>query len=220
MTSDDWLERVWEYREEQIYPKLFGSIGNRIFPLSGNLFTSTFGQDSVDPRWLFYGVFESPPCKEHPSWLYVTSGMSNPWEDERPSPEGPSGLGCEFVFETSEQDEWPIHRVQHLMAFQILLANDRYPDHGMLDVYDRVPLGGSITPEPSELTRIMVAPPLGYDPSFQLESGQVDLLALVGITEAETRFARENGGRSLVEHLVQHEAFPVTDPQRPCTLSG
>ncbi|WP_077022464.1 suppressor of fused domain protein [Fuerstiella marisgermanici] len=120
--------------------------------------------------------------------------MSNAWEDAQPDPSGVSGLGCEFVFETATQGEWAILRVQQIMAFQILLAHGRFPGRDLLDVFDRIPLRGPITPEPSQLTHIMVAPPVGDSPSFQLDSGHVDFLALVGITDAEAQFARHYDG--------------------------
>ena len=38
-----------------------------------------------------------------PSRLYVTSGLSNPRDDDEPGGAGePSGLGAEFVFEMTE----------------------------------------------------------------------------------------------------------------------
>ncbi len=213
----DWFEAVWQKREEQVYPELFGQIGQCIFPLSVSLFTETFKQD-FDPRWLHCGVFESPPCDQHKSWLYVTSGMSNAWEDEQPDADGPSGLGCEFVFESSVQGNWAILRIQQLMAFQILLAHDRYPGRDLLSSFDRIPLRGSITPEDSVLTHLMIAPPVGYPASFGLESGQVDLLAVVGISDAEAQFARDHDGAALLQILQQNNAFPVTDPTRQCTV--
>ena len=106
------------------------------------------------------------------------------------------------------------------MAFQILLAHDRYPGRDLLDFYDRIPLRGPITPAPSALTHIMVAPPWGYDSSFELQSGNVDLLALVGITEAEAQFARDNSGKLLLDRLSKNSEYPVTDPTRRCTVSG
>lgn len=216
--GSDWFESIWEHREESVYPEIFGSIGVGIYPLTASIFIETFKQD-FDPRWLHYGVFESPPCDKHQSWLYVTSGMSNPWEDEQPERDGLSGLGCEFIFETPMQSKWAILRVQHMMAFQVLLAHDRYLNRETLDIYDRIPLHGPITPEPSELTYIMVASPSHFIPSFQLESGHVDLLSLVGITDAEAQFARNNDGGTLLKYLKDNNAFPVTDPGRHCTIS-
>jgi hypothetical protein len=45
-------------------------------------------------------------------------------------------------------------------------------------------------------------------------SGAVELIALVGITDDEAQYARENDGEKLVELLVRAGAFPVTDPAR------
>ncbi len=221
--EQDWLEAAWEDREERIYPEYFGPIGNQIYPLSAELFTKTFKQDSIDPCWLNHGVFESAPNPKHRSWLYVTSGLSNAWGDEHPDPTDYSGVGCEFVLECPTQAKWAIIRLQHLLAFQILISVGRYPSAELLDSYDRIPLRGSISPEPSLLTHLMLAPPPeqsdgGYPASFQLASGTSDLLAVVGVTEAEVGFARKNGGAALVERLREAGAFPVTDPARGCTV--
>src|SRR5215475_117616 len=110
----DWFEKIWEYREEIIYPEFFGELEG-IYALSGDIFLKTFGQETYDPRWLFYGVFISPPSVKRNSWLYVTSGMSNPWDDEPSTSSDLSGLGCEFVFETVEKGEWAILLVQNIM---------------------------------------------------------------------------------------------------------
>ena len=149
--TDNWFEATWADRQDEIYPRLFGPVGSSIFPVSAQVFTETF-QQGFDPRWLHCGVFESSPNQQHESWLYVTSGLSNEWDDEHPDSNSMSGLGCEFVFETTTQGQWAILRVQHIMAFQILLAHDRYPGRDLLDIYDRIPLRGPITPAPSSLT--------------------------------------------------------------------
>jgi hypothetical protein len=209
----DWFEEVWACREETVYPRLFGPMGRGIFPLSATIFVDVFKQE-FDPRWLHYGVFEFPPTQARASWLYVTSGMSNAWEDEEPRPDGPSGFGCEFVFETMAQQNWAIVRLQHLMAFQILLVHGRYPGREPLSPYDRIPLRVSISPEPSELRWLILAPPESYEARFQLASGWVDLYAVFGATEDEAALAREQGGDRLVEILKRHAAFPVTDPSR------
>lgn len=214
----DWFERIWEEREERIYPKLFGAAKDGIYTLPPNVFLETFKQESFDPRWLHYGVFEVPPTPTRRSWLYVTSGLSNAWEDDEPDPSGPSGLGCEFVFETTESAKWAILRVQHVVAFQILLSCGRFPGRDLLGFYDRIPLRASITPEPSALQWIMVAPPQGYSSSFDLESGHVELMALVGITDDEAQYGREKSGDKLLALLEERNAFPVTDPNRKSTV--
>ena len=163
---------------------------------------------------------ESAPNPKHATWLYISSGLSNPWEDDAPDPTGYSGLGCEFVFETSLQGFWAIQRVQHLIAFQTLLSCGRYPGRDLVEVYDRIPLRASLTPEASDLTWLFIAPPAGYPASLRLQSGRVDLLRVLGITEAEAQFARSRGGEELVEVLRHAGAFPITDPRRRCTVAS
>jgi len=208
-----WFERVWEYREESLYPTLFGASKRGIFPIQAEMLTGMFKQETFDPRWLHYGVLEFAPTPARPSWLYVTSGMSNAWEAEEPDPTAQSGMGCEFVFETTEQGNWAILRLLHVMTFQILLCHGRYPGSGPLDDYHRLPLRGPIR-EGSSLTHFMLAPPLHFSRHAELESGSFDFYQLIGITAAEVACARARGGPALVELLVAHDYFPVTDPNR------
>jgi hypothetical protein len=210
----EWFERVWQYREEELYPALFGPKRQGIFTLQADMLTQTFKQESFDPRWLHYGVFEFEPSPSRKTWLYVTSGMSNDWQSELPNPETPSGLGCEFVLETPQSARWAIFRLLHAMAFQILLCHGCYPGRDPIVDYDRLPLRGSIRSEPSALTFLMLAPPNGFSRQAQLESGSFDFYQIVGITEPEASYARKHGGSALVEILQSHSAFPVTNPDR------
>lgn len=218
--NSDWLERIWEYREEKLYPELFGDIGKGIYPLSAEMFLNRFKQETYDPRWLFFGVFESAPCAKHESWLYVSSGLSNPWNFDQPDDDDVSGFGCEFIFETTERGEWAIELVQSIMTFQVLLCSGRYERKEPVSPYDRIPLRASITPEAdSEIRNILVCPPTVWPETFRLESGEVALIQLVGITDAEAQFAREHSGEELVERLRQKTLFPVTQPERHSVVS-
>ena len=209
-----WFERVWEHREEVLYPSLFGDARRGIFPIQAEMITGVFKQESFDPRWLHCGVFEFAPTIARSSWLYVTSGMSNDWEAERPDATTPSGFGCEFVFETTQQSDWAILRLLHLMTFQVLLCHGRYPGREPLSDFDRIPLRGPIRPEHSVLSYLMLAPPSRFPREAQLESGSFDFYQAVGISEAEAAYARSNNGSALLELLVAHGCFPVTDPDR------
>jgi Suppressor of fused protein (SUFU) len=218
--SENWLERVWEYREDVLYPSLFGETHKGIFTIPAEMFKDTFKQESVDPRWLFYGVLEFAPTPARTSWLYVTSGMSNDWEAAHLDPTTPSGLGCEFVFETTEQSQWAILRLLHLMAAQILLSHGGFPGRSPLGDFDRVPLHVPIFPGHPLLTRLMLAPPTGFPREAQLESGPFQFYQVVGISEAEAAHARLRGGPALLELLVANNYFPVTDPDRPEVPTG
>src|SRR6185369_15852338 len=114
------LERVWEHREEVIYVDLFGDPDPQgIYTLQPHVFERRFGPQPIDPRWLTHGVMVFPPTSRHSGWSYVSSGLSNAWEDEEPNPQGPSGLGCEFVLELVSPQLWAIGQVQELIAFQL-----------------------------------------------------------------------------------------------------
>jgi len=216
MTNDTpraWFERVWADREEKIYPSLFGPDSKGIYPLSAEILTGTFGQASIDPRWLHYGVFQFAPSRIRRSWLYVTSGMSNDWESDSPDPKGFSGLGCEFILETVTESQWAILRLLHVMAFQILLAHQRYPGREMLVAYDRIPLKAPLVGD-SKLTFLIVAPPVGVPATIQLESGVFEFFHLAAATESEAKYARENGGPELLRFHSLAGLHPVINPER------
>ena len=212
----DPLERVWTQREEVVYPGLFGPSSRGIFVLSSELFTDIFHQESVDPRWLTHGVHEYAPTAERASWIYVTSGTSNPWELD-PSDYASSktsGIGTELVFEVPAQGDWAIVALQRLLAFNLLLAHGRFGERPPLKAGHRVPLGGPIDLKGSALRDALFMRPEHYAPSFDLESGRVELLHMVGITDGELTYAEEHGNDALVEKLAAGGAHPVTDPSR------
>ena len=64
----------------------------------------------------------------------------------------------------------------------------------------------------SAIRNIMFCPPVGYPDAFKLESGAVELIALVGITVDEAQYSRENDGEELVELLARAGAFPSYRP--------
>lgn len=211
------LESVWARREEIVYPNLFGTVSRGIFALSLELFTEGFGQAEVDPRWLHFGIFEFSPTPRRKSWLYVSSGASNPWEQE-PAEYGASefsGFGTELVLETPSQADWAIVALQRLLAYNILLAHGRFGEAVPLDYGARIPLGGPISGDKSSSIRFIVLGQAShYSSSFRLESGAVDLLHVVGITESEMDFAKLHGASDLIKLLQEFGAFPVTDPTR------
>lgn len=212
------LEGVWEHREELIYPQLFGPTSRGIFVLDRELFTNTFNQQEIDPRWLHFGVLEFGPSVQG-TYRYVTSGSSNPWDVEPADyPEQEfSGFGTELVFETRQSADWPIVVLQRLLAFNILLIHGRYGESKPLDYWHRVPLGGSITGT-SAIRHLLIAPPIDYPSQFSLASGKVDLLHVVGITEQERDYAKAHGSEALLQLLKERDAFPATDPDRACVV--
>lgn len=215
------LEGVWTLREEQIYPSLFGPVCRGIFTLPQQLFERRFGQTDIDPRWLFLGVFEFAPTSDRPSWLYVTSGYSNPW-DEDPTeydPEGESGNGVEFTFSVSEQGDWAIETLQAMLAFDLLLGAGRIPGGQRLSLHDRIPLRAPLDYRADcQVRNLVLVEREGGPQVFSLPSGEVILVGFTGITDAELAFAKKHGSPALIEKLRTAGYHPVTDPRRPSII--
>lgn len=211
------LETVWEYREEQLYPQLFGTASRGIFPLTFELFNKIFAQHHVDPRWLHLGVFEFSPAPNRNSWLYATSGGSTPWESDPAEydPESYSWLGVEFTIESPIQSDWPIQVLQRLLAYQVLLCHGRYGDVSALDYGHRLPVGGAIDGNSDSCLRFLaIAKPEHYPSWAQLPSGKFNFLHVVGITEAERDYAKITNTAMLISALETYGAYPVTNPNR------
>lgn len=205
------LERAWAEREEQVYPRLFGDLGPGIYPFSLADFTDVFKQDA-DPRWGTIGVFEC--SNSQGTFHYVTSGLTNPWDDDAPGPpDSDSGLGVEFVLNSTVRHPSIIKAVQRIGMYELLLAYDRYPGRERLSIGDRIPLGGPLVPG-ARVTHLVTAWPTQLPSEFSIQSGQAALVQLIGITPDELEFAKKFGSSALLEQLEQHGAHAVTDPFR------
>jgi hypothetical protein len=233
LDTQTWFERLWADREERLYRTFFGTPSDRIHPLTAASF-SALGKTDPDPRFLTHTVLEYPPplspTELRPHWLYVSSGMSNPW-GETPAtadPENLSGLGFEFIVCSPESSRWPIQLLHWLMAVQLLVASgDLQGD--LLERADRIPLGGPLWKRDGLLTHLLVThptpanadandtPPLAPD-QFTLASGKVDFMLLLGITQREADFAATQGHEPLITLLRHHHHFPLTDPSRLSTI--
>jgi hypothetical protein len=200
------LESSWEEREEISYRNIFGSSGSGIYPLSRDIFTRV-KVDAVDPRWLTHGVFKYPGTAIRKTWAYVTSGMSNPWESE--DPQEYSGLGTEFVMETEDEADWAIEVLQTLMAYNLLLAAGKMGDFPLLDYGDRVPLALS-----DSIKAMLLTSPVNFPESFNIRSGKVDLIQIVGITGPELDVAKATSSDELKERIIIETGGLITKKER------
>ncbi|GLS25358.1 suppressor of fused domain protein [Marinibactrum halimedae] len=202
------LRDAWEQREHVIYQSIFHILGKDIHPLDINVFQRGFGIDDIDPRWMFSGVFKCPPTNRRRNWVYVTSGMSNPWETHKTKVE--SGIGCEFILETTAECDWAIDALKNLMALNILLSNGYYGDKPKIAVGERVPLAMN-----QRTTNVMIVEPKDYPSSFDLVSGRVKLLQVIGVTTSDIEFAQKNGTNELVSTLTaRHDTFALDLPHQ------
>jgi hypothetical protein len=215
------LEEVWRIREGDVYPKLFGPISRGIFPLTQNLFAQRFGQDDVDARWLSLGVFEFAPTADRASWLYVTSGHSNP-RNENPTDyreENESGAGVEFVLAVSEQGDWAIQTLQAMLALDLLLGAGQLGTGQPLSLHARIPLRAPINGDQTCQIRNLVVVEREDGPGeFVLPSGKVILAGFTGTTDTELAFAKANGSAALIERLRAAGFHPTTNPHRQSIL--
>lgn len=200
------LEDAWEEREEVVYPEVFGDTGPGIYPLSNDVFEQLDAQ-SVDPRWLTHGVFQSPPNDTRNTWVYVTSGMSNPWESDEP--QDYSGFGVEFVLETEQASTWAINVLLTLMAYNLMLASGQMGEPGLLDYGDRIPFALS-----DDIAAMVIAPTFQLPENIDIKSGRVDFLQIVGVTEAELTYAQETSSEALIEMLIEETGGLITAKQR------
>lgn len=218
------LEDVWEFREQQLYPSLFGPGGRGIFPLTRQLFADRFKVTSIDMMWEFFGVFEFAPTETRNSWLYVTSGLSNPWEDDASefNPKTPSGYGAEFYLNVTEQGDWAIQTLQNMLALFLVLNDGLIPNGAPYKLHDRVPLNGPINGKPEcQIRHLLLEKAVGVPEGFELPSGDAIFAGFSGITDAEQQFAKANGSAPLSDLLRAAGALQITDPHRASiTLPG
>jgi hypothetical protein len=211
------LEEVWRIREEDVYPALFGPRARGIYPLRMEMFTGQFGQSKVDPRWLHHGVFEFAPTETRKSWLYVTSGHSNPWEQspDEFDPDGESGTGVEFTLATTEAGDWAIQTLQSMLAFDILLGTGRFPGREYIGLNDRIPLRAPLNGDPfCVLRNLIMTEPEDIPSEFKLPSGKVLLTGFTAISDTELNEAKQSGSAVLIDRLRVAGFHPVNDPHR------
>jgi hypothetical protein len=210
-----WFDEVWALREDQVYRALFGDLGQGVHTATSAHY-SRLKQSPRHPGWLHHGVFGCPPHGDRAHWVYATSGLSNPWNLTAPGrdPSGDSGLGFELCLCTPDRAPWAIDVLQHLMAWQLLVATGASQGQP-LATGQRVPLGGPVDGTAAcRLTWVLVEPP-GWSPtSFELPSGKVDWLCLVGVSEPEVAFARAHDQPQLVGRLRADGCWPLTSPGR------
>ena len=211
------LEEVWNDRETRIYPEWFGGAHRGPFYLNHDFFLETFGIGDPELSWTHHSIFEFAPRRGRNSWVYVSSGLSNPWYD---SPEDYhindySGLGVEFVMETPGQSIWAIAIMQRLVAYNILLDAGKLGEYMVLDYGTTLPLHGPINiTGGSELQAVGIFYPDHYKPVFHLESGNVDLLHIMGLSIREFDFCRRESAEMLLKRLKKRGVYPMTDPSR------
>ncbi|TLX17165.1 suppressor of fused domain protein [Rhizobium sp. MHM7A] len=207
------LETVWEIREEEIYPGLFGPHSRGIFPLEWDLFQK-FGATQIDPRWRHHGIFEFAPTQERASWIYITSGHSNPYDIDEDDEEARDEAGVEFALAVTEPGDWAIRCLQSVLAFDTLLCAGHYPGSEPLGLYDRIPMHAPLNGDPRCSLRTLVITESAAYPSFDTPAGKVTVRSLTAISDKEWELLRQEGADLLIEQLSDAGHHPINDPWR------
>lgn len=214
---EKWFEKMWAIREEEYYPVFFGEKPVKFYNLPQEVFLEYFGMNECHPAWLSNIVLEYAPTEKRGSWLYVTSGLSNPIGQE-PSDESVdelSGLGMELIIEANERSHWPIHVLQRIMAYQILVATTHI-EGALIDYGLALPFGEPITKD-SPISNFLIVEPeeeKSYPIGFRLPSGVAEFMILYGITDDELESIPENEDSDILERYAAQTAYPITEAFR------
>jgi len=217
--SQGWFEEIWRRREDEIYPSLFGLMPDTVIPLPLETLRAILGSDQeIDNTWRHYAVIEVAPNEKHADWIYVTSAFSQPWKVENPAelePNGSSGYGYELLLRTPERAGWAVDVLHRLSAYQIGVYYERMKGK-LFRWHDWMPLNGPINPAlPTTPVRGMILThPRDIDARFDLSSGGVEFLQIVGITGPELAYGIHQGFERLENLLYEAGAAPTTDPAR------
>jgi hypothetical protein len=159
-------------------------------------------------------VLAYAPTDARPYWLYVTSGLSNPWFQEEP--DQVSGFGCELMIKAPRSSRWPIKMLRRLAHFILSYSGTLSP--GVI-----LGMPGPINPgKDADLNNIFIwyadeAP----DAWYEMESGGFGIFCAVGISEKECRFAEQTGeyGTWCIQEVLRRTGSgQVTDPARTCVM--
>lgn len=209
--TPDWLEKIWEHRDEILYPSLFGPHSQGFFPVPAAVLNQT---GLADERLSTCGVFSFAPTPDRSTWVYVSSGLSNEWFKEKPVADQPSGFGCEFLLETPESAEWALRRLHHLVAYQMGLWLGRFGNLEPLGPGARVALGKPIDFENCPFDHLLLTTPVSFPAQIHQEGGTADLIQVYGISSGECDLAKREGNEKLISWLKDHTRFPLVETNR------
>lgn len=223
MTDSPLLAGAWKARNA-IYEELFGnfacclpknySLPDQPDPSFTQTTTAAGTEERVfqsDMRAQKISVLAYAPTDARPHWIYVTSGLSNPWFQE--APDEVSGFGCELMVKSPVEAKWPFKLLRRL-AYFILSYSGTLSPGVILNMKSPIGLNAG------ELNNIFVwygdeAP----DCLYMLPSGAFGLFCVVGITEGESVLAESIGeyGTWCIQQLLRQSDFgQLTDPNRAC----
>ena len=172
--GDEWFQQTWRYRDDFVYPQLLGGKTDGSVITIPHVAFAQLGVDQIDPRWLHCGVLTFPPAAERASFAFITSGLSNAWDDDRPDPASMSGLGIELRIDTIADEHWPKDVLLRLAAMQLLIGAGRFTGARRLADGDRIRVGAETFGDRSSMTTLVAL----KEAEVELPSGTFELIRL------------------------------------------
>lgn len=150
------------------------------------------------------------PTDLRPYWIYLTSGLSNPWFGATDGEV--SGFGCELMIKSATDARWPIELLQRLAYYVLSYSGTLSPGVSLIMDTPLLPTGKS------ELEGLIIwyadeAP----DCIYQLPFGVFGIFSVIGITQDENDFVRsvdQYGCWCLQQILRLAGHQQITDPKR------
>ena len=178
--------------------------------------------DRLRASWPGGGFHRYSPSEGRDSWLFVTHGLSQPFDESdvmaaADDPEALSGLGLEYVLACSEDAPWGLEALLGVVRHTLFDREAPLLEPGG-HVACATALGGR-----GALMHLLATLSPEYEFDLVLPAGHCVLVHLVGITEAELRHAQAEpdglGGIILERVLYAFGIGGRTDPDRACTTT-
>lgn len=197
----DILTQAWEEREEKVYKSIFKNFPKEIITPEDPSKVVVGGVNLVHSC---AGVYMIEPTENLPYWTYITSGLSNPFDELTGNDESISGYGIELVLQTLKKEYWPVNLLFNLMGY--ILETGK-----VLSWWHSMPCNGPIKADDStcNITTILCVHPQHLPRTFELVTGGVDLIQIYGITDNEYSYCKINSSYNLINKLKKLPEYPA-----------
>lgn len=192
-----------EYREENIYKKIFKNFPDTIITPKKSNEIAIWWEIVLQNCW---GVFEISPTVEQPYWTYITSGLSNPFEENNLD-DDVSWYWIELMIRTQSKSNWAVTLLWNLMWYIGKTWN-------IFDQNHRMPLNSSINGKESILDTVIFSFLEEFQEPFKLSSWWFNILSVFWISENEYLFAKENWSTKLLEIITKEYPNLVVNENR------
>lgn len=208
--EEDWFERSWTYRDQTLYRDFLGGEPDASIVTIPYVAFEQLGFKKIDPRWLHCGVLKFFPSVSSANFKFVTSGLSNAWDDQTPDSLSESGLGIEFRADSVTDEYWIIDVLLRLSAVQLLVGAGHLQGSRIASDGDRIVVGRNVFGESSVLDSLLATSVA----KLRLPSGNFEVLQLFAISSAERDYATRHGHENLRNLLREKTSYPVNDITR------